>query len=157
MIFLTDLGLLGHEGEVPDDDAFVVPLGQAAVHRNGDDVTFVSYAKTVGVCLEAAQVLGDRGISAEVIDLRTLKPLDEAIVLASLRHTGRLVIVHEASGLCGMAAELAALAAGKAFDALRAPVVRLTGPDAPAASSWALEQAAVPRADALVEAVLGLM
>jgi pyruvate dehydrogenase E1 component beta subunit len=127
------------------------------VRRGGGDVTLVSYAKTVGICLEAAQVLGDRGVSAEVIDLRTLKPLDEATVLASVRRTGRLVIVHEASGLCGMAAELAALAAGKAFHALRAPVVRLTGPDAPAASSWALEQAAVPQAEAVVEVVLGLM
>lgn len=157
VIFLTDLGLLGREGEVPVDEDFVVPLGQAAVRRGGDDVTLVSYAKTVGVCLEAAQRLGDQGVSAEVIDLRTLKPLDEATVLASVRRTGRLVVVHEASGLCGMAAELAALAAGNAFDALRAPVVRLTGPDAPAASSWALEQAAVPRADAVVEAVLGLL
>jgi len=157
VIFLTDLGLLGREGEVPVDEDFVVPLGQAAVRRGGDDVTLVSYAKTVGVCLEAAQRLGDQGVSAEVIDLRTLKPLDEATVLASVRRTGRLVLVHEASGLCGMAAELAALAAGNAFDALRAPVVRLTGPDAPAASSWALEQAAVPRADAVVEAVLGLL
>jgi len=157
VIFLTDLGLLGREGEVPVDEDFVVPLGQAAVRRGGDDVTLVSYAKTVGVCLEAAQRLGDQGVSAEVIDLRTLKPLDEATVLASVRRTGRLVLVHEASSLCGMAAELAALAAGNAFDALRAPVVRLTGPDAPAASSWALEQAAVPRADAVVEAVLGLL
>ena len=157
VIFLTDLGLLGREGEVPVDEHFVVPLGQAAVRRNGDDVTLVSYAKTVSVCLEAAQRLGDQGVSAEVIDLRTLKPLDEATVLASVRRTGRLVVVHEASGLCGMAAELAALAAGKAFDALRAPVVRLTGPDAPAASSWALEQAAVPHADAVVEAVLSLL
>jgi len=157
VIFLTDLGLLGREGEVPVDEDFVVPLGQAAVRRGGDDVTLVSYAKTVGVCLEAAQRLGDRGVSAEVIDLRTLKPLDETTVLASVRRTGRLVVVHEANGLCGMAAELAALAAGNAFDALRAPVVRLTGPDAPAASSWALEQAAVPRADAVVEAVLGLL
>lgn len=157
VIFLTDLGLLGREGDVPVDEAFLVPLGQAKVCRSGDDVTLVSYAKTVGVCLEAAQALGDQGVSAEVIDLRTLKPLDEATVLASVRRTGRLVVVHEASGLCGMAAELAALAAGKAFDALRAPVVRLTGPDAPAASSWVLEQAAVPRAEAVVDAVLGIL
>lgn len=157
VIFLTDLGLLGRVGEVPTDEELVVPLGQAAVRRRGDDVTLVSYAKTVAVCLEAAQVLGDQGISAEVIDLRTLKPLDEATVLDSVRRTGRLVVVHEASGLCGMAAEVAALAVGKAFDALRAPVLRLTGPDAPAAACWDLEQAGVPSAEAVVEAVLGLV
>jgi acetoin:2,6-dichlorophenolindophenol oxidoreductase subunit beta len=157
VVFLTDIGLLGREGEVPEADDFLVPLGHAALRRGGDDLTLVSYGKTVGVCLKAAQTLGDRGVSAEVIDLRTLKPLDEATVLASVRRTGRLVLVQEGSGLCGMAAELAALAAEQAFDALRAPVVRLTGPDAPAASSWVLEQAAVPRAEAVVEAALGLL
>jgi pyruvate/2-oxoglutarate/acetoin dehydrogenase E1 component len=157
VLFFTDLGLMFQEGEVPDGADHVVPIGKAAVRRAGDDVTLVSYAKTVGVCLQAAQQLEEQGISAEVIDLRSLKPLDEATVLQSVRKTGRLVVVHEASGLCGIAAELAALAATKAFDALRAPVVRLTGPDAPNASSWALEQAAVPQADAVVCAALELM
>jgi acetoin:2,6-dichlorophenolindophenol oxidoreductase subunit beta len=157
VVFLTDLGLLYQEGEVPDDPEFVVPLGKAAVAASGSDLTLVSYAKTVGVCLQAARQLQGRGISAEVIDLRSLKPLDEASLLRSIRKTGRLLVVHEASGLCGMAAEIAALAATKAFDALRAPVMRLTGPDAPGASSWALEQAAVPQVDAVVEAALGLM
>jgi len=126
------------------------------VRRVGTDVTLVSYAKTVEVCLQAAAQLQAQGVEAEVIDLRSLKPLDEATVLNSLRKTGRLVIVTEASGLCGMAAELAALAATRAFDALRAPVVRLTGPDAPAASSWVLEQAALPTAEAVVQAVQGM-
>lgn len=157
VVFLTDLGLLSREGEVPDADDFLVPLGRAEVRRAGDDLTLVSYGKTVGVCLEAAQILEDRGVSADVIDLRTLKPVDEETLLASVRRTGRLVLVQEGSGLCGVAAELAALAGEKAFDALRAPVLRLTGPDAPAASSWVLEQAAVPRAQAVVEAALGLL
>lgn len=157
VLFFTDLALLHQEGEVPDDGDHCVPLGEAVVRRAGRDVTLVSYAKTVEVCLQAATQLGAQGISAEVIDLRTLKPFDEATVLNSLRKTGRLVIVTEASGLCGMAAELAALAATRAFAALRAPVVRLTGPDAPAASSWVLEQAALPSADAVVQAVEGLL
>jgi pyruvate dehydrogenase E1 component beta subunit len=131
----------------------VVQIGKAAVLREGRDVTLVSYAKTVGHCLQAAQALQDEGVSAEVIDLRTLKPIDEATVLASVRKTGRLVVVHEASGLCGVAAEIAALASEKAFDALTAPVLRLTGPDAPAASSWVLEQAGVPQPDAIATAV----
>jgi pyruvate/2-oxoglutarate/acetoin dehydrogenase E1 component len=156
VVFLADLGLLHQVGEVPDDDEFIVPIGKAAVRRQGTDVTLVSYAKTVGVCLQAAEELQGRGISADVIDLRSLKPLDEEAVLQSVRKTGRLIVVHEASGLCGMAAELLALAATKAFNALRAPVVRLTGPDAPAASSWALEQAVVPRPEAVVDAARGL-
>jgi pyruvate dehydrogenase E1 component beta subunit len=157
VVFFTDLGLLQQEGEVPDDADYVVPLGKAAVRRAGTDVTIVSYAKTVNVSLEAARKLEEQHVSAEVIDLRTLKPLDEATVLRSVRRTGRLIVVHEASGLYGVAAEIAALAATRAFDALRAPVVRLTGPDAPAPASWALEQAMVPQPDAVVRAALDLV
>jgi len=157
VVFLTDLGLLHQEGEVPEDDGFIVPIGEAEVRRSGSDLTLLSYGKTVGICLQAAAQLQESGVSAEVIDLRSLKPLDEDAVLQSVRKTGRLIIVHEASGLCGMAAELAALAVTKAFDALRAPVVRLTGPDAPSASSWALEQAAVPQPQAIVDAAVGLL
>ena len=157
VLFFSDLGLLYAPGEVPEDPDFVVPLGKAAIRRAGTDVTLVSYAKTVGVCLQAAEQLEARGIAAEVIDLRSLKPLDEETVLASVRKTGRLVVVHEASGLCGLAAEIAALAATKAFSSLRAPVVRITGPDAPAPSSWVLEQAGVPKPEAVIEAVVDLM
>lgn len=156
-LFFTDMALLYQDGEVPEDPEHVVPLGQAAIRRAGTDVTLVSYAKTVPVCLQAAEQLHAQGISAEVIDLRSLKPLDETAVLNAVRRTGRLIVVHEASGLCGIAAEIAALAATKAFDSLRAPVVRLTGPDAPNASSWALEQAALPQAEAVVKAAHGLV
>lgn len=156
-LFFADMALLHQEGEVPESHDHVIPLGKAAVRRGGADVTLVSYAKTVGVCLQAAEQLHACGISAEVIDLRSLKPLDTGTLLGSLRKTGRLIVVHEASGLCGMAAEIAALAATEGFDALRAPVVRLTGPDAPSASSWALEQAAVPQAAAVVQAAQALV
>ncbi len=156
VLFFTDIGLLYQEGEVPDDETHVVPLGRAAVRRPGRDVTLVGYAKTVGVCLAAAEALAVQGIDAEVIDLRTLKPLDTATVLDSVEKTGRLVVVTEASGLCGVAAEIAAMAAEAAFGALRAPVLRLTGPDAPPPASWVLEQATVPQPDAVVAAVRGL-
>ncbi len=152
VLFFIDLGLLHQDGEVEAQADGLIPLGHAAVRREGTDVTLVSYAKTVDVCLQAAEQLEARQISAEVIDLRSLKPLDAETVLASVRRTGRLIVVHEASGLCGIAAEIAALAATKAFDALRAPVTRLTGPDAPAASSWVLEQAGVPQLEAVVAA-----
>jgi deoxyxylulose-5-phosphate synthase len=107
-----------------------------------------------------AEVMGRTGgycQGAEVIDLRSLKPLDEAAVLASVRKTGRLVVVHEANGNCGVGAEVAARVSERAFHALRAPVVRLTGPDAPAAASWVLEQAAVPQAPAIAEAAARLV
>ncbi len=153
VLFFVDLALSGTEGDVADGDAALVPIGQAALRRAGRDVTLVSYAKTVGTCLAAAQTLADEGIEAEVIDLRTIKPWDRAAVLGSVSKTGRLVVVHEAAGPFGVGAEVAAVVAAEAFDALKAPVRRLTGPDAPAASSWVLEQAGVPQADAVVQTV----
>jgi len=152
VMFFADIALLHQPGEVPDGD-HVVPLGKAAVRRAGTDVTFVSYGKSVQTCLNAASTLEEEGISAEVLDLRSLKPLDEAGVLASVAKTGRAVIVHEAAGPCGVGAEIAALIAEKAFASLKAPVVRLTGPDAPAAASFPLEAAYAPQSDAIVEAV----
>jgi pyruvate dehydrogenase E1 component beta subunit len=156
VLFFADLALGELSGEVPEGE-HVVPLGKAAVLRPGRDVTLVSYAKTVGACLQAAGALAKDGVSAEVIDLRTLKPLDEATVLASARKTGRVIVVHEAARLCGVGAEVAAIVAEKAFGSLKAPVLRLTGRDAPAASSWALEQAGVPQADGIVQASLQLL
>ncbi|WP_088278485.1 alpha-ketoacid dehydrogenase subunit beta [Ideonella sp. A 288] len=152
VLFFTDLALSFDPGEVPEGE-HLVPIGQAAVRRRGRDVTLVSYAKTVAECLQAAHTLAERGIEAEVIDLRTLKPLDTDTVLASVRKTGRLVVVHEAAAPCGVGAEVAAIVADRAFAALKAPVRRLTGVDAPAAASWVLEQAGVPRAAAIVRAV----
>lgn len=156
VLFFTDLALGYTAGPVPDGDE-AIPLGRAAVRREGGDVTLVSYAKTVAVCEQAAETLAAEGIGAEVIDLRTLKPLDEETVLRSVRKTGRLVLVHEASRTCGVGAELAALAAEKAFDRLRAPILRLTGPDAPAPASFPLEQAFVPQPDGVAEAVRRLV
>lgn len=152
VLFFIDIGLIYVPGEVPEGDV-IVPLGKAAVKREGTDVTLISYAKTVATISTAAATLAEQGISAEVIDLRSLKPLDEETVLASVRKTGRAVVVHEAAGPCGVGAEIAALIAEKAFASLKAPVVRLTGPDAPAAASFPLEQAYVPQADAVVAAV----
>jgi len=160
VLFFMDLALAHATGPVPvdaDGRETLVPLGRAAVARSGRDLTLVSYAKTVGHCLQAAQALAEEGISAEVIDLRTLKPLDEATVLASVRKTGRLIVVHEANRLCGVGAEIAALASEKAWSALRAPVLRLTGPDAPAAASWPLEQAGLPQPDAIRDAARRLL
>lgn len=156
VLFFTDIGLLHSQGEVMDGDE-AIPLGKAAVAREGSDVTFISYGKTVQNCLQAAESLAMKGVSAEVIDLRTLKPLDEATVLRSVQKTGRVVVVHEASRMCGVGAEVAAIVAEKAFGTLKAPIVRLTGPDAPVAASFPLEQAFVPQVDAITTAAERLM
>ena len=156
VMFFTDMALGYSKGQVPEGE-HVVPLGKACIRRTGRDVTIVSYSKTVHACVEAAQKLEAMNVSAEVIDLRTLKPLDEATILASVRKTGRLLVVHEASGLCGVGAEVAALAAHKAFRALKAPIVRLTGPDAPAPASHVLEQAFMPQAEGIVAAARQLL
>lgn len=155
VMFFADIALLYAPGEVPDGD-YVVPIGKAAVKREGSDVTLISYAKTVQTCLNAADALQEQGISAEVIDLRSLKPLDEATILASVQRTGRAVVVHEAGGPCGVGAEVSAILGEKAFGSLKAPVLRVTGPDAPAAASYPLEAAFVPQADGVVAAVTKL-
>ncbi|MGE0703117.1 MAG: alpha-ketoacid dehydrogenase subunit beta [Vicinamibacterales bacterium] len=156
VLFFTDM-VLGYEGgEVPGGD-HVVPLGQARVRRQGDDLTIVSYAKTVHTSLKAAEELAAKGISAEVIDLRSLKPLDEATILASARKTGRVIVVHEASRMCGVGAEVAAIVAEQAFASLKAPVIRVTGPDAPPPSSYALEQAFIPQPARIVAAAEQMM
>jgi pyruvate dehydrogenase E1 component beta subunit len=152
VMFFTDMALGFSKGEVAERE-HVVPLGEACIRRTGRDVTIVSYSKAVHACVEAAQKLEALNISAEVIDLRTLKPLDEATILASVRKTGRLLVVHEASGVCGVGAEVAALVAEKAFRALKAPIVRVTGPDAPTPASHVLEQAYMPQADGVIAAV----
>jgi acetoin:2,6-dichlorophenolindophenol oxidoreductase subunit beta len=154
VLVFTDLALLHVPGDV---GSHPVPLGEAAVRCRGGDITLVSYAKCAPACLAAAEALAAEGVEAEVIDLRSVKPLDMEGVLASVRRTGRLVVVHEASRTCGIGAEIAATVAERAFDALRAPVLRLTGPDAPAAASWPLEQAYAPDADRIADAVRGLV
>jgi pyruvate dehydrogenase E1 component beta subunit len=156
VLFFNDLALGFEAGEVPAGEA-IVPIGKAALRRDGVDLTLISYAKTVNSCLKAAESLAELGISTQVIDLRTLKPLDEDAILAAARKTGRVIVVHEASRMCGVGAEIASILAEKAFSALRAPVIRLTGPDVPPPASFPLEQAFVPQPDAIVQAALRLV
>ncbi|HCZ15696.1 MAG TPA: transketolase C-terminal domain-containing protein [Accumulibacter sp.] len=151
VLFFIDLGLLYQAGEVPEGE-HLLPLGKASVLRTGSDVTLVSYGKTVHACLAAAQQLAEAAISAEVIDLRSLKPLDEEAIMASVHKTGRLVVAHEAAKMAGVGAEIAAQVAERAFADLRAPIIRLGGPDAPAAASHPLEQAYAPSAEAICAA-----
>lgn len=155
VVFLTDMTLGVEEGDVPDHADWIVPLGQAAVRRSGRDVTLVSYAKSVQTCLQAADRLAEQQIEAEVIDLRSLKPLDMTTVLSSLRKTGRLVVVHEAGPMCGVGAEVAAQVAEHGYRWLKAPIRRLTSPDVPTPASHALERLFAPSVDAVVSAVNG--
>jgi len=153
VLFFNDMTLGFNVSEVAGEDEALVPLGKAAIARDGRDVTLVSYAKCMQTCLQAADELAGQGIDAEVIDLRTLKPLDEATVLASVRKTGRLVVVHEAGPLCSVGSEICALVSEKAFAALKAPVRRVSSPDIPTPSSHVLEQAFLPKVSEVVSAV----
>ncbi|MCI4324277.1 MAG: alpha-ketoacid dehydrogenase subunit beta [Thermoplasmata archaeon] len=136
-------------GEVPDGE-LRVPFGVARTAREGADVTLLAYGAMIPTCLQAAETLAASGVQAEVLDLRTLVPLDEAAVLASVEKTGRAVIVHEAPRFCGFGAELAAILAEKAFFSLKAPVQRVTGYDTP--FPYALENMYLPNAERIVHA-----
>ena len=156
VLFLEHKGLLNVKGRVPDGE-HLVPFGQAAVAREGQDVTVVAIALQVRHCLEAATELAQEGISVEVIDPRTLAPLDTATILTSVHKTGRLLIVDEDFAPCGVGAEIAAQVVDQAFDHLDAPIRRLNGAFAPAPYSPPLEAAVVPNAQAIAQAIRDLV
>jgi pyruvate/2-oxoglutarate/acetoin dehydrogenase E1 component len=137
--------LFGVRGAVPDGEHHV-PLGEAAVRRHGNDVTFVALASTVPMCLDAAASLEEDGVSAEVIDLRCLVPLDARCVLESVARTGRLVVVEENPGQLGWGAAIAAIVAEEAFGDLRAPIIRVSGGNVPLPVAKDLEAEVSPSA-----------
>ncbi len=137
-------------GEVPKKE-YTVPLGEAKVLREGEDVSIFAYGAMIPVCLEAAEKAEEVGIETDVVDLRTLVPLDVEAVLASVRKTGRAVIVHEAAKTCGYGAEIAALIAEKAIEHLEAPILRVAGLDTP--FPYALEDLYMPDAERVLDAV----
>nr|BAL57586.1 transketolase domain protein [uncultured Chloroflexota bacterium] len=140
------------EEEVPEED-YVVPIGQAAVRRSGQHLTLLTYGAMVHPSLKAAQMLAEEEIEVEVIDLRTLLPLDRQTILASVQKTGKVLIVHEANKTGGLGAELAALIVEEAFEYLDGPIVRLTGPDVPAMPfAPTLEAAFMPDVTKIVQA-----
>ena len=152
VIFEPKLVYRTARGEVPVGE-HVVPLGRARIARAGTDVTLVAYGAMVPVCLEAAEQVD---ASCEVVDIRSLRPLDEATILASVSKTGRVVIVHEAPRTVGFGAELAALVAEKAIFDLQGPVLRVTGYDVPY-PYWTIEDAYVPSAARVADAVRKLL
>ncbi|MDO9370041.1 MAG: pyruvate dehydrogenase complex E1 component subunit beta [Sphingopyxis sp.] len=156
VVFLENELLYGRSFDVPEVEDFVLPIGKARIMRAGSDVTIVSYSIGVGLALEAADQLAAEGIDAEVIDLRTLRPLDTVTVLASLKKTNHLVIVEEGWPTCSIASELAMVAMEHGFDDLDAPVMRVCNEDVPLPYAHNLEKLALidtPRVVAAVKAV----
>ncbi len=156
VVFLENELLYGRSFDIPEVEDFVLPIGKARIMRQGSDVTIVSYSIGVGLALEAADQLAGEGIDAEVIDLRTLRPLDTATVLASLKKTNHLVIVEEGWPTCSIASELAMVAMEHGFDDLDAPVTRVCNEDVPLPYAHNLEKMALvdtPRVVAAVKAV----
>jgi len=151
VVFLENELLYGHSFDVPSLDDYVLPIGKAAVVREGRDVTLVSYSIGVGVSLDAAAQLAEQGIEAEVVDLRTLRPLDRETVLKSLAKTNRLVCVEEGWPVCSISSEIMAIAM-EGFDDLDAPVLRVTNADVPLPYAANLEKQALIKVADVVEA-----
>ena len=143
VVFLENELVYGRSFDVPEVEDYVLPIGKARIMREGRDVTIVAYSIAVGVALEAAEALAGEGIDAEVIDLRTLRPLDKQTVLASLAKTNRLVVAEEGWPTCSIASEIAAIAMEEGFDDLDAPVLRVTDEDVPLPYAANLERAAL--------------
>jgi pyruvate dehydrogenase E1 component beta subunit len=153
VVFLENELMYGRSFNVPKLDDYVLPIGKARVVREGKDVTLVSYSIGVGVSLEAADKLAAEGIEAEVIDLRTLRPLDKQTVLESLKKTNRIVVVEEGWPTCSIASEVAAFVMEEGFDDLDAPVLRVTNEDVPLPYAANLEKLAMVTADKAVAVV----
>ena len=152
VIFLENELLYGQSFDVPDSDEWVVPLGKAKVVRPGTDVTITAFSIMVGKALEAAETLAAEGIDAEVINLRTIRPLDTETIVGSVKKTNRLVSVEEGWAQSGVGAEITAIAMEQAFDWLDAPVARVSGKDVPLPYAANLERLALPQAIDIVEA-----
>lgn len=152
VIFFEDLILNHFPSSVPEGE-YTIPIGVADVKKLGTDVTVVTWSKALGTAFKAAEQLEQEEISMEIVDLRSLLPLDEATILKSVRKTGRLVVLHEATRTGGFGGEIAALAAEKAFDALKAPILRVAAPDIPVPYSKPMEDFYIPNETDLIEAI----
>lgn len=152
VIFCEAKLVLGARGEVPEGD-YEIKIGEAKLVREGGDVSLIGFGGTVPICTAAAKQLADEGIEADVLDLRSLQPLDEAAILETLAKTGRVVVVDESTPRSSVASDVAALCVDQGFDFLQAPVKRVTAPHSPVPFSRPLEQAYIPSPAKVVEAV----
>jgi pyruvate dehydrogenase E1 component subunit beta len=153
VIFIESETLYNVKGEVPDDPDFVIPLGQAIVRREGTDVTVIAYMGMMYRAMEAAEELASEGISVEIVDPRTLQPMDSGTIIGSVRKTHRAVVVEAGAGFAGMGSEIAAFVTEQAFDDLDAPVERVTGASAPMPYAKNLEKAKTPTKEKIMDAV----
>jgi pyruvate dehydrogenase E1 component beta subunit len=153
VIFIEQERMYGNKGEVPDDPDFIVPLGVADIKREGTDATIVARSLTVPIALKAADELAKQGISCEVIDPRTIRPLDIGTIIESVKKTNRVVVAEESHPFCGVGAEISIEITERAFDYLDAPVKRVSGADVPMPYAKNLEDLAIPNVDQIVAAV----
>lgn len=152
VIFIEDMLLYFQPKPVPDEE-YLIPIGKADLKRQGKDVTVVTWSKMLGVALDAAARLAREGVEVEVVDLRTLAPLDKETIVASVRKTGRLVVLHEATRTGGFAGEIAAIVMEEALSSLKAPLRRVTGPDIPVPASPPLEAFYIPSVEKLISSI----
>src|ERR1700675_2577412 len=153
VIFIESETLYAVKGEVPDDPDFLIPLGEAIVRREGTDVTVVAYMGMMYRAMEAAEDLAKEGISVEIVDPRTLRPMDTATIVGSVRKTHRGVVVEAGAGFAGMGSEIAAFITEQAFDDLDAPIERVTGASAPMPYARNLEREKTPSKERIIEAI----
>lgn len=153
VIFMEQERMYGNKGEVPEDEDFTIPLGVADIKREGKDATIVARSLMVPVALKAAEELEKQNVSCEVIDPRTIRPLDMETIINSVKKTNRLVVAEESHPFCGVAAEISAEVMERAFDYLDAPVRRVTGADVPMPYAKNLENLAIPGVKQIVDAV----
>jgi pyruvate dehydrogenase E1 component beta subunit len=153
VIFIEHKLLYMTQGEVPDGEV-LVPLGKAEIKKPGRDLTLITYSRMTLICLEAAAALEKEGISVEVVDLRTLVPLDKETVLASARRTGKVIVVHEACRRGGVGGDIAAMIMEEAYDDLDGPVMRIAGRNTPVPYNLNIEKVCVPSVEDVIEGVL---
>jgi pyruvate/2-oxoglutarate/acetoin dehydrogenase E1 component len=156
VVFFEDKTLYNMTGEVPEGH-YTIPLGKADIKRTGSDVTIVAIGKQVHTALEAAELLAKKGIEVEVVDPRSLSPLDKDTILSSVAKTNRLIVIDEANPRCSIATDIAALVADKGFDTLDAPIKRITAPHTPVPFSPPLEDLYLPSAKKVIEVVSELI
>ncbi len=152
VVFIENMGLYFTPGPVPQEE-YLTPIGKADIKRQGRDVTVVTWSSMLWVAFGAAEKLAGQGIEMEIVDLRTLTPLDKETILASVKKTGRLVVLHEATRTGGFAGEIAAVVMEDGFPSLKAPFRRVTGPDIPVPASPPLERFYIPDEEQLIAAV----
>ncbi|MFZ5754119.1 MAG: alpha-ketoacid dehydrogenase subunit beta [Bacillota bacterium] len=156
VLFLEHKLLYWMKGEVPEEE-YTIPFGKADIKRQGTDVTIVALAMMVPKALEAAEILAKKGISVEIVDPRTLVPLDKETILESVKKTGRVVVAHEANKVCGVGAEISAMIMEEAFDYLDAPVMRVAGMNVPVPYNKKLEDICLPQVQDIVTCVEKLL